>query len=40
LLIFLRSEKVRARELLPGREDFRLLKRVLRRELFIKSPDV
>jgi len=40
LLIFLRSEKVRTRELLPGMEDLRLLKRVLRRELFIKSPDV
>ncbi len=38
--VFIFREKVRPGEFLIGREDMRLLKRVLRRELFIKSPDV
>jgi len=40
LFVFISTEKIRLRELLVGAEDLKLLRRVLRRELFIKSPDV
>jgi O-antigen/teichoic acid export membrane protein len=40
LFVFVYKEKIRMKELLIGSGDIQLLKRVLRRELFIKSPDV